>query len=53
LARAAVASGISIVGALALLFAVDKLIGLRVTADHGAVGLDLTQHGEEGYDLNR
>ncbi len=44
--------GISIVGTLALLFAVDKLIGLRVSPEHEAEGLDITQHGEEGYDLN-
>jgi Amt family ammonium transporter len=34
-----------------LLFLVDKTIGLRVSADEEATGLDLTQHGEEGYDL--
>jgi Amt family ammonium transporter len=44
--------GISIVGTLVLLFLVDKIIGLRVTAEHETVGLDLSQHGEEGYDLN-
>jgi Amt family ammonium transporter len=52
LAGVGVAWGISIAGTLVLLFAVDKLVGLRVAADHEAVGLDLTQHGEEGYDLN-
>jgi Amt family ammonium transporter len=44
--------GLSIVGTLALLFIVDKLIGLRVSAAEEAAGLDLSQHGEEGYDLN-
>ena len=44
--------GLSILGTLALLFIVDKLIGLRVSAADEVVGLDLTQHGEEGYDLN-
>jgi Amt family ammonium transporter len=43
---------ISIVGTLALLFVVDKVIGLRVSPDQEAAGLDLSQHGEEGYDLN-
>jgi len=43
---------ISIVGTLALLFAVDKVIGLRVAPEQEAEGLDITQHGEEGYDLN-
>jgi ammonium transporter, Amt family len=41
---------ISIVGTLVLLFAVDKTIGLRVSAADEIEGLDLTQHGEEGYD---
>jgi len=44
--------GISIVGTLVLLFVVDKLIGLRVSPEQEAEGLDITQHGEEGYDLN-
>jgi Amt family ammonium transporter len=43
---------ISIVGTLVLLFVVDKLIGLRVSPEQEAEGLDITQHGEEGYDLN-
>jgi Amt family ammonium transporter len=47
-----IAWGISIVGTLVLLFVVDKLIGLRVSAEAEAEGLDLSQHGEEGYDLN-
>jgi ammonium transporter, Amt family len=41
---------ISIVGTLIILFVVDKLIGLRVSEDEEREGLDLTQHGEEGYD---
>jgi Amt family ammonium transporter len=47
-----IAWSISIVGTLLLLFIVDKVIGLRVSADDEAAGLDLSQHGEEGYDLN-
>ncbi len=43
---------ISIGGTLVLLFLVDKVIGLRVSPEHEAEGLDITQHGEEGYDLN-
>ncbi len=46
----ALAWGLSIVGTLVILFAVDKLIGLRVSEDDEREGLDLTQHGEEGYD---
>jgi Amt family ammonium transporter len=52
LAGVGIAWGISIVGTLALLFLVDKVIGLRVSPEDESVGLDLSQHGEEGYDLN-
>ena len=52
LAGVGVAWGISIVGTLVLLFVVDKLLGLRVTPEHEMAGLDLSQHGEEGYDFN-
>jgi ammonium transporter, Amt family len=41
---------ISIVGTLILLFLVDKTIGLRVSSAEEIEGLDLTQHGEGGYD---
>jgi Amt family ammonium transporter len=51
-AGVAIAWSISIVGTLVLLFVVDKVIGLRVSPDQEAAGLDLSQHGEEGYDLN-
>jgi Amt family ammonium transporter len=51
-AGVAIAWGISIAGTLVLLFVVDKVIGLRVSPDQEAAGLDLSQHGEEGYDLN-
>ena len=51
-AGVAIAWGISIVGTLILLFVVDKVIGLRVSPDQEAAGLDLSQHNEEGYDLN-
>ncbi len=47
-----VAWGISIAGTLILLFVVDKIMGLRVTPEHEVAGLDLSQHGEEGYDFN-
>jgi Amt family ammonium transporter len=51
-AGVAIAWSISIVGTLALLFAVDKTMGLRVCAEDESAGLDLSQHNEEGYDLN-
>jgi Amt family ammonium transporter len=40
---------IAIVGTLLILKLVDLTIGLRVTADHEIQGLDISQHGEEGY----
>jgi Amt family ammonium transporter len=46
----AIAWTLSIVGTLIILFIVDKTIGLRVSAEAEAAGLDLSQHGEEGYD---
>ena len=52
LAGVGVAWGISIVGTLILLFFVDKIMGLRVTPEQELAGLDLSQHGEEGYDFN-
>ena len=46
----AIAWALSIVGTLVILFVVDKLIGLRVSDEAEREGLDLSQHGEEGYD---
>jgi Amt family ammonium transporter len=43
---------IAIVGTLVLLFVVDKAMGLRLSAADETSGLDLSQHGEEGYELN-
>jgi len=43
---------LAIVGTLVLLFLVDKTMGLRLTAADESAGLDLSQHGEEGYDFN-
>ena len=51
-AGVAIAWGLSIVGTLVLLFVVDRLIGLRLTPEHELAGLDVSQHGEEGYDFN-
>jgi len=45
----AIAWVIAIVGTLVLLFIVDKVVGLRVSEEHEGQGLDLSQHGEEGY----
>jgi Amt family ammonium transporter len=46
----AIAWTLSIVGTLVILFVVDKTIGLRVSEEDERTGLDLSQHGEEGYD---
>ena len=43
---------LSIVGTLVILFVVDKAIGLRVSEDDEVEGLDLSQHGEEGYEFD-
>ena len=45
----AMAWGLAIVGTLIILKIVDMLVGLRVSEEHEMVGLDLSQHGEEGY----
>jgi ammonium transporter, Amt family len=45
----AIAWALAIIGTLVLLFVVDKVIGLRVSEEHEIQGLDLSQHGEEGY----
>jgi len=45
----AIAWVLGIVGTLILLKIVDKVVGLRVTEEQEIQGLDLSQHGEEGY----
>jgi len=47
----AVAWILSIVGTLIILAVVDRLIGLRVPEEQETQGLDVSQHGEEGYNL--
>jgi len=37
------------IGTIILLKVIDLTIGLRVSSDDEVDGLDLTQHGEEGY----
>ncbi len=51
LAGAAIAWVLGIVGTLIILKVVDVLVGLRVTEEQEIQGLDLSQHGEEGYNL--
>ncbi len=42
---------LAVVGTLIILKVVDVVIGLRVAPEHEVQGLDLSQHGEEGYNL--
>jgi ammonium transporter, Amt family len=51
MAGVAIAWVLSIVGTLILLKLVDMIVGLRVTREDEIEGLDVTQHGEEGYDF--
>jgi ammonium transporter, Amt family len=41
---------LSVVGTLILLKLVDLVIGLRMSPEEEMEGMDVTQHGEEGYD---
>lgn len=44
-----IAWSLAIVGTLVILKLVDATVGLRVSEDQEIQGLDLSQHGEEGY----
>ncbi|MGD9854930.1 MAG: ammonium transporter [Planctomycetaceae bacterium] len=45
----AAAAGIAVVGTFIILKVLDATMGLRVSQDDEIKGLDLSQHGEEGY----
>lgn len=45
----AASAGWALVGSFILLKIVDAVVGLRVSAEEETKGLDLSQHGEEGY----
>jgi Amt family ammonium transporter len=47
-----VAIALGVVGSFVLLKIVDLLVGVRVNGEQETTGLDLTQHGEEGYNLD-
>jgi Amt family ammonium transporter len=51
LAGVAIAWVLAAVGTFLILLAVDWAMGLRVTEEEEIQGLDLSQHGEEGYNL--
>ena len=44
-----IAITLAALGTYIILRVVDVVLGVRVSADDEAQGLDLTQHGEEGY----
>jgi Amt family ammonium transporter len=46
-----IAWGFALVGTFVLLKIVDMLTGVRVPEEHEVEGLDVTQHGEEAYNL--
>jgi Amt family ammonium transporter len=43
--------GLAIVGTLVILKICDATVGLRLAPEHETQGLDLSMHGEEGYNL--
>ena len=45
----AIAWALAIVGTIVILKIVDVVVGVRVTRDDEVEGLDLSQHGEDGY----
>jgi Amt family ammonium transporter len=47
----AIAWGLAIVGTLIILKICDLTVGLRAGAEEETAGLDLSEHGEEGYTL--
>ena len=47
----AIAWVLAIVGTFIILKVVDAVVGLRVSPEEETMGLDLSQHGEEGYSL--
>jgi Amt family ammonium transporter len=46
-----IAWGFALLGTIVLLKIVDMITGLRVSAEEEEAGLDITQHGEEAYNL--
>ncbi len=47
----AIAWVLAIVGTIVILRICDAVVGVRVSRDHEIDGLDLSMHGEEGYNL--
>jgi Amt family ammonium transporter len=49
---ALIGAALSMAATYILLLAVDKLVGLRVSGEEEIQGLDLSQHGEEAYNMD-
>ncbi len=49
LAGVLIAWGLAVIGTLVILRVVDAVVGLRVPEEHEIQGLDISLHGEEGY----
>jgi len=49
---AAISIGVAVVATFVILKVVDIAIGVRVTEEDEVQGLDLSQHGEDGYNLD-
>ncbi len=47
-----IAWGLAIIGTLIILKVCDLTVGLRMSDDHEEQGMDLSQHGEEGYNFD-
>lgn len=47
----AIAMVVAAVGSIIILKVVDLIVGVRVTVEDEVAGLDVTQHGEEGYEM--
>ncbi len=47
-----IAIALGVVGSFVILKVVDLIVGVRVNGESETVGLDLSQHGEEGYNLD-
>ncbi len=47
-----IAIGMAVIGTYIILKIVDLVIGVRVSGEEETVGLDLSQHGEEGYNFD-
>ena len=47
-----VAIALGAIGTFIILKVVDLLVGVRVSGEDETIGLDLSQHGEDGYNLD-